>query len=267
MRPVTPIDNLKTKNILGTRIHILYFRKEGTYSLKKTEFIIQDLLSKIYQKQFPNGKLPDQRTLAEMYQVSRYTIQESIKNLSEIGVIKVIQGSGMYVYDNLQKNPLIFNSLTRTPYERISSRMIDISKERSTPKDAQIFQLDQSEEIWVFQRVRIVDFKIEQIEVSKMPVSLFPDLSKEHVEHSIQEYVQSRGYKISHYITSYTPTAVTKEQAKLLLCKKGTPAMKIANRCLLNDGRVYEYSELTAIDYTCTYITPFDKEMHQARQS
>ncbi|MFD1426527.1 DNA-binding GntR family transcriptional regulator [Kroppenstedtia sanguinis] len=235
--------------------------------MKKTEFIIQDLLSKIYQKQYPSGKLPDQRTLAQMYQVSRYTIQEAIKNLGEIGVIQIIQGSGMYISENLQKNPLIFNSLTRTPYERISSKMISISKEDSTSKDMQIFQLQQPEEIWMFQRVRIVDYKIEQIEVSKLPVSLFPSLTKEHVEDSIQKYVQNCGYTISHYITSYTPTSVSKEQAQLLMCKKGTPAMKITNRCLLDDGKVYEYSELTAIDYTCTYITPFNKDSHQARQS
>lgn len=235
--------------------------------MKKKEFIIQDLLSKIYQKQFSNGKLPDQRALAETYHVSRYTIQEAIKNLNEIGIIKVVQGSGMYVYENLQNNPLIFNSLTRTPYKRISSKMISINREKSTPEEEQIFQLGQSEEIWTFQRVRVVDYKIEQIEVSKMPVSLFLDLNQVHIEHSIQEYVQSLGYNISHYITSYSPTAVTKNQAELLLCKKGTPAMKITNRCLLDDGRVYEYSELTAIDYTCTYITPFDKETHKSRQS
>jgi DNA-binding GntR family transcriptional regulator len=235
--------------------------------MKKREFIVQDLLSKIYQKQFKEGKLPNQRKMAEMYGVSRYTIQEAIKNLEDIGIIQAVQGSGMFVKEHFQLNPLIFNTLTRTPYERISSRMVSLEKKKSTPEEEQIFQLDQSEEIWTFERVRIVDYKIEQIERSKMPVSLFPELKKEIIEQSIQEYVQDKGYKISHYITSYSPTAVTKEQADLLMCKKNQPAMRIENRCLLDDGRVYEYSELTAIDYTCTYVTPFDKASHQARKT
>lgn len=235
--------------------------------MKKREFVVQDLLSKIYQEQFKNGKLPNQRTMAEKYQVSRYTIQEAIKILEEIGIIKTVQGSGMYVQKQFQMNPLIFNTLTRTPYERISSRAISLEKKKSTPEEEQIFQLKKSEEIWTFERVRIVDYKIEQIERSKMPVTLFPDLTINNIENSIQEYVQGKGYTISHYITSYSPAFLTKRQAELLMCKRNTPAMKIENRCLLKNGRVYEYSELTAIDYTCTYITPFDKKSHKARKT
>lgn len=233
----------------------------------KREFIVQDLLSKIYQEQFDNYKLPNQRTLAEMYQVSRYTIQSAIKNLEDIGIIKSVQGSGMFIQRQFQLNPLLFNTLTRTPYERISSKPIYLKKKKSTPEEEQIFQLEETEDIWIFERVRIVDYKIVQIEKSKMPVSLFPDLNTSILEQSIQEYVQEQGFEISHNITSYSPSQLTKKQSELLLCKRNTPAMKIQNRCILNDGRVYEYSELTAIDYTCTYITPFNKESHQARKT
>lgn len=234
--------------------------------MKKNEFIMQDLLSKIYQNQFKDGKIPNQRELAEVYGVSRYTVQEAIKNLNEIGVIKVVQGSGMYVYDNLKSNTMIYNSITRTPYDRIKSKMISLEQKPSTLEDERIFQLESTEPIWTFKRLRIVDYKIEQIEVSKMPTSLFPDLTQDIIEKSIQRYVQKSGYRISHYITNYKPTSVSKEEADLLLCKKGSPAMKISNRCLLEDGRVYEYSELTAIDYDCTYIIPFNKKTHKNRE-
>ncbi|EOR85694.1 GntR family transcriptional regulator [Latilactobacillus sakei] len=234
--------------------------------MKKNEFIMQDLLSKIYQNQFKDGKIPNQRELAQIYGVSRYTVQEAIKSLAEIGVIKVVQGSGMYVYDNLRNNTMIYNSLTRTPYGRIRSKMISLEQAMSTLEEQQIFQLEEPALIWTFKRLRIVDYKIEQIEISKLPVALFPELSQENVEHSIQKYVQNKGYRISHYITSYQPIAVSKTESGLLLCKKGAPAMRITNRCLLEDGRVYEYSQLTAIDYGCTYITPFNKKTHQNRQ-
>ncbi|SFC00100.1 DNA-binding transcriptional regulator, GntR family [Alkalibacterium subtropicum] len=235
--------------------------------MNKREFIVQDLLSKIYQQDFKDEKLPNQRELAERYQVSRYTIQEAIKRLEEIGIIKTVQGSGMYVQNHYQTSPLVFNTLTRTPYERIASRVLYLDKRKATPEEKQIFQLSESEDIWTFERVRIVDFKIEQIEKSKLPVSLFPDLSKKILEGSIQDYVQSCGYEISHFITSYSPALLTKSQSELLMARKNTPAMKIENRCLLKDGRVYEYSELIAIDYACTYVTPFNKESHQSRKN
>lgn len=233
--------------------------------MKKREFIIQDLLSKIYQEQYIEGKLPNQRKLAELYGVSRFTIQEAIKNLEEIGVVDVIQGSGIFINKKWVKNPLIFNSLTRTPYDRIDSKMLSLEKSLATNDEKQIFQLTDGEEIWTFERLRIVNYKIEQLEVSKMPVALFPDLSQEIVEHSIQKYVEKKGYRISHYITSYAAISVSKEQSQLLMCKRGAPAMQIKSRAILESGLIYEYSEVTAIDYAATYIRPFDREIHRSR--
>ncbi|EYT94608.1 regulatory protein GntR, HTH [Enterococcus mundtii 1A] len=233
--------------------------------MKKREFIVQDLLSKIYQEEFKDGKLPNQRKLAEIYHVSRFTIQQAIKNLEEIGIVRVVQGSGIFIHEKWVKNPLIFNSLTRTPYDRIHSKMIGLNQAPATADEQKIFQLDEGADVWTFERVRIVDYKIEQLEMSKMPVAMFPDLSQEVIEHSIQRYVEQKGYRISHYITSYDPITTSKEQSKILLCKRGTPAMQITNRAILEDGQVYEYSSIIAIDYSVTYIRPFDREIHRSR--
>lgn len=233
--------------------------------MKKREFVVQDLLSKIYQEEFDGCKLPNQRKLAEIYNVSRFTIQKAIKNLEEIGIVKAIQGSGIFIQEKWKNNPLIFNSLTRTPYDRIRSKLIGLKRATATLEEQKIFQVNESEEIWTFERIRIVNYKIEQLEISKLPVSIFPDLSRKVIEHSIQNYVEEKGYRISHYITSYDPTTVSKEQSQLLLCKRGTPAMQITNRAILEDGQVFEYSSIIAIDYSVTYFRPFDRENHRSR--
>lgn len=233
--------------------------------LKKSEFIVQDLLSKIYQESFINGKLPSQRELAKIYEVSRYTIQSVVKILEDIGIVEVRHGSGIYVRTGWVKNPLIFNSLTRTPYERITSKMLSLNRRLANKEEQRIFQIDTEAEVWEFERVRIVNYKIEQLEKSKMPVTLFPELTKEIIEHSIQDYVEKSGYRISHFITSYNSVSVGKELAEKLVCRKGTPAMEIINRSLLEDGKVYEYSEIISIDYAVTYIRPFDRDVHQTR--
>lgn len=41
--------------------------------------------------------------------------------------------------------------------------------------------------------------------------------------------------------------------------------MKIMNRGILDDGRVFEYSELINLDYTVSYFTPFNNDHHQQR--
>jgi hypothetical protein len=41
--------------------------------------------------------------------------------------------------------------------------------------------------------------------------------------------------------------------------------MQITNRAILEDGQVFEYSSIVAIDYSVTYIRPFDREIHRSR--
>lgn len=74
----------------------------------KTEFIIEDLISKIYQKKYSDSKLPPEKELAKQYQVSRYTIQKSLKQLIEMGLLTAQQGNGIFINEkNARKSPRI----------------------------------------------------------------------------------------------------------------------------------------------------------------
>ncbi|WP_117079845.1 UTRA domain-containing protein, partial [Klebsiella pneumoniae] len=79
--------------------------------------------------------------------------------------------------------------------------------------------------IWQFCRLRFVDNVALQIEISRMPAAAFADLSREVIEKSLQQYVLAKGYQISHLLTTYQAVSVSREQAALLGCKKGIPAM------------------------------------------
>lgn len=232
--------------------------------MKKKDFIVHDLLSKIYQFTFEDLKLPTERSLATQYNVSRHTVHEALKRLKNIGIIKVVQGSGIFIKKNIRNNPLIYNSLTENPYENIKSKVIYLEKELATQEDQQVFGLVGTDEVWVFQRIRIVNYQIVQVETSRMPKKLFAHLTLEDVEQSIQSYVKAQKYKISHYLTTYEPLSIDKKLAELLMQKKGTAAMKIINRGILSNGSIFEMSEIIALDYKCTYITPFNEEQHRS---
>lgn len=233
--------------------------------MKKSEFIVQDLLSKIYQRQFPEGKLPAQRALAEAYGVSRFTVQEAVRILSDVGVIDLVQGSGMFVREQFRINPLIFNSVTRAPYRTIVSKCLEFVMAEASDEECQVFQLRRGSKMWHYMRLRIINGAPEQVEVSSLPASLFPDFNPGCVERSVQAYVERSGYRISHYMTEYAPHALTKAESQLLMCRRSTPSMRIANRGILSSGRVFETSEVVAIDYAVSYIRPYDREIHRAR--
>lgn len=155
--------------------------------------------------------------------------------------------------------------MTENSYEDIISKTIYLKKVEPSLEIQRMFGLNENQLVWEFQRIRIVKYQITQIETSILPCYLFEELSKEDIEGSIQNYVQKK-YEISHYIVNYEAINISKGQAELLQCKKGISAMEITNRGILNDGTIYQYSKVIALDYNCTYILPFNKEKHKERQ-
>lgn len=229
--------------------------------MKKKEFVTQDLLSKIYQ--FSDSgprKLPPERQLADEYGVSRFTVRQAIEKLASIGVVRIVQGSGAWINEQARSNPLVYNSITEKRFDQIRFRMISLHKKRPDRDEQQIFGLSEESFIWQFCRLRFVDEEAVQIEISRMPVEGFADLNQQVIESSLQQYVLGKGYPISHMLTTYRAVSVSREQAVLLGCKKGSPAMYISNRGILEGGRVYEISDIIDINYTCTYVIPHNRQ-------
>lgn len=238
--------------------------------MKKRDFIAEDILSKIYQNKYKAGqKLPTERELSDMYVVSRYTIREALKKLVNIGVVTIIQGSGIFVSDTKYKSPLIYNSLTEKKFEEIRSEIIYFKKIKPNQELDKIFDLRNipHANLWEYKRVRIVDYQKRQIETSVLPFSYFPDLNEDIIKKSVHEYVQQCSYQISHFITTYHAINISKEDADLLNCKKGSAAMSIINRGILENGKVFEYSEIINLDYSVSYFTPFNKHSHEYRKN
>ncbi|MDU6925324.1 GntR family transcriptional regulator [Franconibacter helveticus] len=235
--------------------------------MKKKEFVTQDLLSKIYQRD-ENGprKLPPERQLAADYGVSRFTIRQALEKLASIGVVRVVQGSGIWINEQARANPLVYNSITEKRFDQIRYRMVSLHKKLPDSEARQAFGLAEGEYIWQFCRLRFVDGEAVQIEISRMPVNDFPDLTQQVIERSIQQYVLAKGYRISHLLTTYQAVSVSREQAALLGCKKNMPAMRISNRGILEGGRIYEISEIVDINYSCTYVIPFNRDNLAFRQ-
>ena len=107
--------------------------------MKKKEFIAQNLLTKIYQNKYKDYKLPTERELAEIYNVSRHTIREALKKLNNIGIIQVVQGSGIFINQKFHQSPLIYNSITEKKYNQIKSKIIYFIIKKPNKEEKQIF--------------------------------------------------------------------------------------------------------------------------------
>jgi len=234
--------------------------------MKKIDFIIDDIMNKITQKKYEAGqKIPTERELAIKYNVSRHTVREALKKLESIGYIYKVQGSGIFISDSIHYNTLIYNSLTQKKSSDISSKVLYFKEIIADEELSEIFNISSMSKLWEFKRVRIADYRKVQIEISIMPQELFPKLTSKLIEGSIHDYVHSCNYKISHFITEYRSINISKEDAQLLDCKKGTAVTKIRNRGYLKNGLIFEITESINLDYSCCYINDYNIDMHNYR--
>ncbi len=135
--------------------------------------------------------------------MSRFTIRQALEKLASIGVVRIVQGSGIWINEQARNNPLVYNSITEKRFDQIRFRMVSLHKKRPNRDEQQIFGLSDESFIWQFCRLRFVDEQAVQIEISRMPVEGFADLNQQVIERSLQQYVLSKGYQISHLLTTY----------------------------------------------------------------
>ncbi|GAM58669.1 transcriptional regulator, gntR family [Vibrio ishigakensis] len=234
--------------------------------MKKYEVLVQDIVSKICQN-IITDKLPSERELVEKYQISRFSVRKALSKLEAIGMVTSKIGSGYYVNTSIIGAPLIYNSITETKFGEISYKKLKLNKRLPTAHEMQVFSIEEDEYIWNIRRLRLVQDKITQIEEARMPVSLFPKITDEIIESSLQKHVLSLGLEIESYLTSYQAINLSSEDANLFGVKRSSAAMNITNRGFLSSGEVFVVSDIIDINYQCTYHTKFNSESLQYRDT
>ncbi|MFP2238044.1 GntR family transcriptional regulator [Pseudescherichia vulneris] len=209
----------------------------------------------------PGDALPTESALQEEFAVSRVTVRQALKQLTQEAIIESIQGSGSYVKEE-RVNYDIYQ-LTSF-YEKLADRNVD------THSDVRVFEaIDASHElaatlevaegakIWHVKRVRFIKQKPVTLEETWMPLTLFPDLTWEVMENSKYHFIeQVKKLVIDRSEQEIVPIMPSAEMASLLSLDASQPILEKISRGFLSDGRVFEYSRnaFKSDDYKFTLV-------------
>ena len=94
--------------IILTLVHNLKKKVRPTAELIYKQ-IIADLKKRIFEQEFPDMKLPDERTLSSTYNVSRSSIKRALNRMANDGIIFKKRGSGTFINPLYLKNESVFN--------------------------------------------------------------------------------------------------------------------------------------------------------------
>lgn len=205
--------------------------------------------------------LPTEAALQTEYGVSRVTVRQALKQLTEQKVIESIQGSGSYVKEE-RVNYDIYQ-LTSF-YEKIADRHVQTHSEVRvfeviTADDSlrEKLQLQTGEKVWHIKRVRFLKQKPMALEETWMPLSLFPDLTWSVMEGSKYHFIEeTKKLVIDRSEQEVLPILPDAETIDALELAPGKPILEKISRGFLSDGRIFEYSRnaFKSDDYRFTLV-------------
>ena len=209
----------------------------------------------------PGDALPTESTLQEAFGVSRVTVRQALKLLTEEQIIESIQGSGSYVKEE-RVNYDIYQ-LTGF-YEKLADRNVDTHSDvrifevlKADAKLAERLAIAPEDKVWHVKRVRFIKQKPVNLEETWMPLILFPDLTWEVMENSKYNYIeQVKKMAIDRSEQELVPVMPTEEAIAALALDPAKPILEKVSRGFLKDGRVFEYSRnvFNSDDYRFTLV-------------
>lgn len=208
--------------------------------------LMNELIERIDNKEFQvNEKLPVERKLCDLYDVSRITVRQALKEMEREGYIYRINRKGTFVAPQTYYQNLI-NLYSFT------EEMISLGKKPLTKvllfREMRIGESMASElnfgpsndEVFYVIRLRIADNEPLMYEMSYLSKEFFPELTEKDLIERPMYDVFKEDYQIvvTRAIESFSATTVRKEEAKHLQMGESDPAMLIKRFAYYNDELV-----------------------------
>lgn len=214
--------------------------------------IAREIKKRIISRQYPaSDPLPDQFALAAEFGTSRMTIQQAMRQLIVEGLVYTRQGQGTFVRKNfLQLSQWDvpgsdYSGATETwgHLGKVESQVIRFELRFPTDKEQASLLINADAPVYDFVRLRLLNGEPLSLDITVMPVSLVPGLSKGHLESSVFRYVQDNlGLKMMgsyRVVRAIKPGQLDQQH---LSCEPGDPVLEVEQVIYLDDGTPLEYA-------------------------
>lgn len=192
-------------------------------------------------------KLPTEKEMCEKYKVSISTVRKSMYYLRDKGLIYSKRGSGYYVsqkkpeYSNLQR-PSLSKLGTESGAE---TEILSFQIRRASLQEAKALKIKANAIIYEIKRKRVMNGKLNMIEINLLPVELIPDLLEADAKLSLNKvYLDNHieRIKVKNKLLWFTPE--TLELFKVTDFDEEAINFNLERKLELLDGKVVEYSRM-----------------------
>ena len=196
----------------------------------------------------PGARLPGERELAELTQVSRDTLRRALKHLEELQRIEIRQGAGIFVLAKPLANQLKLMSFSEEMQQlglKPSNKLLFNDVVKADVKIASKMNLAPGAELFLVRRLRLADNCPVAIERVYLPKAIFPELAIQELHTSSLYSLLHEQYEIvvDQAKQQISATVVDEEEADLLQIPTFSPAL-LAERTVYDEqGRIIELAK------------------------
>lgn len=216
--------------------------------------VMRDIKQNILNNKYKGMRLPDERSLAEHYQVSRSSMKRAMELLSQQGIVFKKRGSGTFINPLYLKNQSLFRyegsnlGLTdslKVPGKKQGIKLLDFSVIKAPEAIKQDLFLNEDDFVYEFKRLRLLDEQPFLIETGYLPIKIVPELKPDHLQKSLFNYLEDTQNKVvTKAFLNITVESSSKEDQNRLSLKKKEPVGVIEGIFFLDDGTPFEVSTM-----------------------
>lgn len=166
--------------------------------------VMHDIKQNILNNQYEGMRLPDERSLAEHYQVSRSSMKRALELLAQQGIVFKKRGSGTFINPLYLRNQAMFRydgsnlGITdsfKVPGKTQRIKLLDFHVIKATKEIAEDLFLSENDFVYEFKRLRLLDEQPFLIETGYLPIKIMPELKPETLQKSLFNYLEDEQSK------------------------------------------------------------------------
>jgi GntR family transcriptional regulator len=209
--------------------------------------IAEQLKAEIESGRFSQAQvLPGERTLCEMFEVSRTTLRKAIVELIAAGVLFHRHGAGTFIHratPRVEQPSSRLTSFTEDMELRgftASSKTLEKGVFLPTPEEAMMLGVGPGERVFRLRRLRLASETPMAIESAVVPLRFIPDWDR--FEGSLYDALTRHGHRPIRGLQRLRAILLTEEDAVTLGVEPDSPALYIQRIAYLADGTCIEFT-------------------------
>lgn len=221
---------------------------------------MEDLIKRIKSQTYrENEKLPSERELCELYELSRITVRQALQELEREGFIYKQHGKGTFVAPKSYNQNLVklysFTEEMKEMGKKPTTKVLSFQEIAIEERLAEKMDLTLNDEVFQIVRLRLADDEPLMYETSYVPKKLFSALTKVDLETRPMYDIFYDDYEVvvTKALERFSATIIREEEASHLQMAKEQPGMLI-KRFAYHHEQLIEYTISVArgdkFDYT-----------------